>query len=124
MAYARVVRDNDSVTKTCVLEAFSPLGLSEICLAARVIVAVHVADDVSCSVGVSASLADCAVGMLGHIVMHSHIDRVAVHAEGGHPGIVIIGGEYSDLIVHSLLGSFPGEFRIGVADTHRKPEFQ
>ena len=56
---------------------------------------------------VSASLADSPVGMLGHIVVHGHIDRVAVHAEGGHFGIVLIGGEYAYLIVDSLLGSLP-----------------
>ena len=41
-----MVRDDDSVTETGVLEALAPLGLGKVGLAARVIVAVHIADDV------------------------------------------------------------------------------
>ena len=45
--------------------------------------------------------------MLGHIVVNGHIDRIAVHAEGGHFGIVLIGSEYAHLVVDRLLGSLP-----------------
>ena len=45
-----MVRDDDSVTETGVLKALAPLGLGKVGLAARVVVTVHIADDVGGSV--------------------------------------------------------------------------
>ena len=103
----------------------SPFGLDEILVAARIVVAVHVADDVGCRVGVAARIRP-----LRLVIQTGGPQRVAVLAEGdgGQFGVVAVRRENADLVADGLLGQLPGRLalrtgEVGVDDTHRQAQF-
>ena len=125
MTDGALVRNNDSASHSDVIIP-APLAFREIRCAPRVIVTVHIANDVCSDVGVSgSSRTSCTVFVSLHLVVFdSNLDRIAVSSPSGEFGIGVIGINHTYLIVDSRLSHLLRELRIRIGYTHREPEFQ
>ena len=73
---------------------------------------------------VAAGQAGRIVGVHCRVVVHGHVDRVAVSSETRQAGVVIVRGHHADLMRHGAFGHRAGRSRIGIDDTHGQAQFE